>query len=161
MANIVLNRRFAVAESLRGDHAPIDMSTMYGYVTGDSEGVSRGRYAQLVYIVGSETTSASGANFVDTAVANTTYVASTTFYGGSATVLIPPANLKYLEIYNNSTNSCYVLPLSTTNVNTITGQGMIVTQYAFYSLSRTIPAVTIGLDVGKSADLRIIGHYVV
>ena len=159
MANIVLNQRFAPAEAVRGDHAPINMTSMTGYVTGDSEGVSRGRYAVLTYQVGSETTSASSANFVDVAVANTTYIASTTYYGGSATVLTPPANLKYLEIYNNSTKSCYVLPQSTT-YNTVSTQGMIIGQYTFYSLSRTIPAITIALDPGNSADLRILGHYI-
>ena len=154
MSTVKFNETYAPAEAERGKFAPIDATTLTSLPSS-----SRGRYAVLTYSVGSESATASGATYIDTGVANTTYIGSTTFYGGSATVLTPPAPLKYLEIYNNSGNSCYMLPQST-NVNTVTSQGMIVTQYAFYSLSRTIPAITISLDATKSADLRVIGHYV-
>ena len=145
---------FGPSEATRGSWTPLDMSTITEYPSS-----GRGKFAMLTYQVGSETTSPSAASFIDTAIANTTYIASTIYYGGSATVLIPPTNLKYLEIYNNSSNNCYLLPLSTT-YSVCSAQGMIISQYAFYSISRTIPAITIALEVGKSADLRIIGHYV-
>jgi hypothetical protein len=52
--DVQFDKRFAPAEATRGQFVPIDSSTINNYPTGDSEGLSRGRYAQLNYIVGSE-----------------------------------------------------------------------------------------------------------
>jgi hypothetical protein len=54
MATVDFGERFSPAEATRGQFVPIDSSTLVGYPTGDSEGVSRGRYAELTYLVGSE-----------------------------------------------------------------------------------------------------------
>jgi hypothetical protein len=145
---------YSPAEASRGCWIPLDMSTESAYPSS-----GRGRYAQIVYMAGTQSTPASASTFVDTSVANTTYIASTTFIGGSATVLTPPADLKYLEIYNNSSENAYMLPLSTT-YNDVSTRGIIIAQHTLYTISRTIPTITIALDVGKSADLRVIGHYI-
>ena len=54
MATVDFGERFSPAEATRGQFVPIDSSTLIGYPSGDAEGISRGRYAELVYIIGSE-----------------------------------------------------------------------------------------------------------
>jgi hypothetical protein len=50
MANVEFDKRFAPAEATRGSWAPIDASTIAGGIPS----ASRGKYAQLTYLVGSE-----------------------------------------------------------------------------------------------------------
>lgn len=54
MATVNFRQRFSPSEATRGMYAPINTSTLNQYTTGDSVGVSRGRYATLNYIIGSE-----------------------------------------------------------------------------------------------------------
>jgi len=48
------DKRYGPAEATRGSWVPLDSSTISNYPTGDSTSISRGRYAQLTYIMGSE-----------------------------------------------------------------------------------------------------------
>lgn len=144
---------FAVAEATRGSWTPLDMSTITDYPSS-----GRGKFAQLVYQVGSETGSTSASPmYIDQLKTNTIYVASQTVTT-SATVINPPAILNKIEIYNNTNNTCsFFLPIST-NITTLSSQGIPIYGYTYYALNDVeITQFTICSDA--SSNMRIVGHY--
>jgi len=181
MANILLNQRFSPAESLRGDHAPIDMSTIGTYVSGDSEGVSRGRYAQLSYIVGSEsgaininvsgvtlnidepvtvdhitnTVSISSMDFVNT----TAKYPQTVGIGSSAVVTFtPPVDL--VEVYNmNGMYNVFLSFIAADTYNDVISGGLSIDPQAYYSIDRKTSRLTLANNNISAVDVRVFGHY--
>jgi len=186
MANINLNQRFSPAEAVRGDHAPIDMSTIGTYVSGDSEGVSRGRYAQLSYIVGSESgainINVSGVSLAISAlnidepvtidyITNTVSISSMDFVnttakypqtvgiGSSAVVTFtPPVDL--VEVYNmDGVYNVFLSFIAADTYNDVISGGLSIDPQAYYSIDRKTSRLTLANNNISAVDVRVFGHY--
>lgn len=181
------DRRFSPAEATRGQYVPIVSSTLTNYTTGDAQGIARGRYAQLNYIVGSEpgalnialsggtvilpvsavniseplqVENTPGQDFVVTQnyVDTTTYSSVNVPSTGVATINFAPA-ITLLEIFNNDTVLPVFVGFNNVGLSTLSAQALPVVAETFYSIDRTVSTVYIGnADSSSSIDVRVIGH---
>ena len=180
MADVKFDQTYSPAEATRGSWAPIDGSTI------SLSPSSRGRYAQLNYIVGAEegalSLSLSGSTVVlpvstinideplrienepgDTIavtkeVPNSVYNESLTLSANHTKVINFASSIMTIEIYNNSNNSIYYLPYSTTTA-TVSTDGLPITSKTYYSIDRTIDDITLLNDNAANTNVRILGHY--
>lgn len=147
MSAIILDKEFSPAEAERGKFAWIDPAFLS--TISPTSPSSRGRYALLTYAIGGSISSTN----VETA--NNTLIYSD-IYTTTAVVLSPTIPISYLEIQNNSPNVAYVA-LSSTSFSGLTGKGLILQPYSFYSIARNITTLTVGASAANT-DLRIMAH---
>lgn len=184
MANVKFRERFAPAEATRGQYVPIDTSTLSDYpVSG-----SRGRYAVLNYIIGSEpgalNVALSGGNVilpvssvtidepvrvendpgqdfvVTTNLPDTTYIESLTVGANTSAVITFGSAISLLEVYNNDTSNKVYLNFGGTTFADLTGKGLPIEEESFYSVDLKVTTVTIGNPNGTPTDVRVFGHYI-
>jgi hypothetical protein len=148
MSDILMGNAYTPAEAERGKFAVIDPTTLSALgLTG-----SYGRYAVLTYSIGGDTSS----TILSGGLPNTTKeIVSTFSANGSGTISFNPA-ITLMEISNRSGNSIY-LTYSPTTFATLTANGLEISNGAFYSIERTVTAVTIGSVAG--GDVVVFGHY--
>lgn len=181
------DQRFSPAEATRGSWVPIDSSTLTGYPTGDAEGISRGRYAQLQYLVGSEpgalSLALSGGNVIlpvssvnidePLSIENTVgqdlvvtqNFPDTTVYSsiavpatGVATVNFA-SNITLLEVFNNDDTLPVFIGFNNVTLPTLSAMALPVVAETYYSVERDTSVVYIGnVDPSTSIDVRVIGH---
>lgn len=141
------------AQATRGSWGVIqgnDLSSV-GYPTS-----GEGKFAQFVYIVGGTLGAGATAQGTNIVYPNTLYNASTALYN-KAYVFTPPATITKLEVYNNTSNLVYFMPI-VTNHATLTAQGMPINASTYYSLdTRDVSQFT--MCATPSADIRVFGHY--
>lgn len=133
--------------------SPTDLQTLSYPATGT------GRYAILTYVVGGNTSSGSTTAaplYISTLNPSRIEIQSVTV-GSAATIVTWVNTIKSVEIYNNSSNTAYLL-LSTTTFNNLTAKGLIIPAASFYNYDAQITTMTIGATAAGT-DLRIIGHY--
>ena len=182
MADAQFNREFSPAEATRGSWVPLDSSTIT-----DLPSSSRGRYAQLSYIMGSEPGSLSVAlsggtvilpvstvnitepvqveNYpgdaldVTVTVPDTVYVESLTLSASETQSITFGSTILTIEIYNNSgANTIYYLPYLTTGA-TVSADGLPITNRTYYSMDRDIDSITLFNGGSTNTDVRVLGHY--
>ena len=153
---------FSPAEATRGQFVPIRTSVL------SAEGYplsGRGRYAVLTYSVGS--LSGTCINVTNTTPLTTTQLLPNTMYvkGGITTQLSSVAStiifdspITLLEVFNNSSDTTYMMITAGTSFETLTAQGLPIPGGSFYNIEREITSIVLGAD-GPNSDARIFGHY--
>ena len=178
MADVQFNKRFSPAEATRGQFVPIDTSTLTGYPTGDSQGLARGRYAQLNYIVGSEAGAlnialSGGTVILPVSTVNITTPVDTIEQLPDRTeyvsVAVPATavgtftfaqEVNLVEVYNNDSALNIYVGFNNVALGTLSAQAMPLQPDSFYSVERDTTNVYIGnVDPANSVDVRVVGHY--
>jgi hypothetical protein len=170
----VWDQTYPVSEAERGKFIPLDINqiTTLGYPA-----TGRGKFALLTYNVNN--VSGGGGISSNVAITNiplpvtTTTVISTleitpntlivagganNLFGTTPTTITFSPAVNYVEVYNNSNNTAFLLLSSSATTNSLTAQGMPLFKNSFYSISRIITAVTLNA-LASGSDIRIFGHY--
>jgi len=146
--NPIWNLEHSVSEAERGKFIPLDMSTTTAYPSS-----GRGKFAILVYDVGTASLSGSSASVLP----NSTQNYSGTLYCCAVSSLVFSPAIKNLEIYNNSSNYAYI-NWNLVTYNTLVSAGLPIPGGSFYSIDRSIATLYIGAN-SANTDLRIMGHF--
>ena len=183
MSNVDFNKLYSPAECTRGSWVPIDSST----ISGGLPSASRGRYAQLNYIIGSEpgalSLALSGGNVIlpvssvnineplsientvgqDFVVTQnlpdtTTYSSISVPICSISTVNFSP-NVTLLEVYNNNSTLPVYVGFNNVILSTLSAQALPVVAEAFYSVSRDTSVVYIGnVNTTSTINVIVVGH---
>jgi hypothetical protein len=167
MADVKFDERFSPAEATRGSWVPLDSSTIAGGLPSGS----RGRYAQLSYLVGSEpgalNLSLSGGDVIlpVSSVSVTEIVPDSTIYANvtmaplsiSAISFFPTITL--LEVFNTDSTSLVYLGYNDVPIESLSAQGLPILAETFYSNKREADTVYICNVDASPIDVRVIGHY--
>ena len=152
MSDVIVNQPYVPGQAERGKFAVIDPAKLIsmGYPTsGDMEGV---RYAVLTYSIGSDTSTTVLSGGLTNATQENLITLSA---NSSSTITFAPA-ATLMEISNRSGGSIYLTYTPSTFVS-LTAGGLEIKNGAFYSIERTVTAVTLGSVTGGS--VIVFGHY--
>ena len=146
--NPLWGQEYAIAEGERGKFVPLDMSTISSYPSS-----GRGKFALLVYDVGTASVSGSSTSILPDSTQNY----SNTLYCCAVSTLVFSPAIKNLEIYNNSSNYAYI-NWNLVTYNTLVSAGLPIPGGSFYNIDRSITTIYVGANAANT-DLRIMGHF--
>jgi len=149
--SVQFNESYPSAEAERGKFVPIDISTLSGYPSG-----GRGKYAVLVYNVGTATGSG-GTTQTQAAGGPGAGQNSGTITQAVSTFTFSPA-VQQIELQNVAgSNAWFLVNNVPSDAGTLSSTGLLLTFSSYYTLEKQVTSVSLYSEL--TSDVRIIGHY--
>ena len=154
------SKAYPPSQAENGKFVYLDPNTIPNYPTvfTNSDGLtgipSMGRYAQLVYSVGGDTSG----TILSGGLPNATTENLITFSTNASSVITFTPAVTLMEVSNRSAGSIYISYANpVTSFVTLTAAGLEIAKGSFYSIERTVTNVTIGSVAG--GNVVVFGHY--